>query len=84
MSLTIGTTTPPAPVERDNPAPSNSKPTSTPPAPVDTARISNTALQAARAAAQEATETTAQTTREARAGDRQAQRRLAQTHPDTR
>jgi hypothetical protein len=49
-----------------------------PPTPsTDTAQISSSALMAAKAAVQEATETEAQTIKEARAGDQQAQRLLA-------
>ena len=43
----------------------------------DSVNISSAALDAAKAAVQEATETPAQTAREAKAGDRQAQRLLA-------
>jgi hypothetical protein len=48
----------------------------------DTAKISNAAQAAAQAALQEATETLAQTEKEAQAGDHQAQRLMAKyEHP---
>jgi len=66
---------------------STSRESAPPPAPpatvrADTAKISNAAQAAAQAALQEATETLAQTEKEAQAGDHQAQRLMAKyEHP---
>jgi hypothetical protein len=83
MSLTVNAATSSVPVEpSESPKVSDantseSKATSSTGATTDTVTISGAALSAAKAAQQEATETPAQTAREANAGDRQAQRLLA-------
>jgi hypothetical protein len=78
VSLNIPSTTPPAPVdspENQTTGASHQKKTSSTVG--DTATISSAALNLAKAAIQEATETLEQTKKEARAGDHQAQRLLA-------
>ena len=75
--ITINTTTPSPAVEGSRPTHTAPKPgTSTRPS-ADSIQMSSAALSAAKAVAQEATETADQTAREARAGDHQAQRLMA-------